>query len=336
MSTVSPGQPSHDSVTSTAGSGEISPRVIGAPVAAVHLSKRSPASSADLILVVANTLWALNYAVVKFGLTEIDPLVFPVLRFGMAGLTMAAILRWREGTLRFARSDLRLLLATAILGVTLNQVFFVYSLTNTGASDVALLGSIGPLLTASLATAVGLERLGRRHWLGALAGMLGVVMIVRGGANASAGHSSLVGDGLALGATITASVSALVLRSLMQRYSAWRVLTFQMLVGSVLLFPFAVPALASQDYAKVTFGGWSCLAYTVVLAGIVTNLLYFTGIKRVGPSRTAMFGYLQSFLGALFAVVLLGERITALQLGGGAIVIGSIVLSRSRFGSSGR
>ena len=85
---------------------------------------------------------------------------------------MLAVLRVREKTLGVARRDIGLIALTAIVGVTVNQAFFVYSLTNTGASDVAFLFATGPLVTALLATAIGLERLGRRHWLSALAGLV--------------------------------------------------------------------------------------------------------------------------------------------------------------------
>jgi drug/metabolite transporter (DMT)-like permease len=49
----------------------------------------------------------------------------------------------------------------------------------------------------------------------------------------------------------------------------------------------------------------------------------------VGPSRAAVFGYIQSFLGVLFAVALLGERVTPIQIVGGLVVIASVVLSRA-------
>jgi drug/metabolite transporter (DMT)-like permease len=302
--------------------------VVTEPAAGARERARVP--SADLILFIAVSLWSLNFTVVKFGIGEISPLAFPVLRFGFGGLAMAAILLWREGTLRVARADLPALLAVAVLGITLNQICFVFSLTNTGASDVALLGATGPLITAFLATAVGLERLGRRHWLSALIGMAGVVLIVGGGGNAALGQTPLLGAGLALGATFCSSASALPIRHLMGRYSAWRILTFEMLAGSLLLLPVALPSLVGQDYGRVTLAGWGSLAYAVVLTGVVTNLLYFTAIERVGPSRAALFGYLQSFLGVLFAVALLGERIAPLQLVGGLVVIGSVVMSRSR------
>jgi drug/metabolite transporter (DMT)-like permease len=297
--------------------------------------KPSRESSADLLLLVAISLWSANYAVVKFGVGEFNPLAFPVLRFGVGGLAMVLIVRWREGTLRVARSDLPLLVATAVLGITLNQICFVYALTNTSASDVALLGATGPIITALLATAVGLERLGRRHWLSVAIGMTGVVLIVGGGAHGSFGGSSLLGDVLALGATLFSSASALPIRPLMQRYSAWRILAFEMVVGSLLLLPVALPSLVGQDFGRVSPAGWGSLGYAVVLTGVVTNLLYFTGVDRVGPSRAAVFGYLQAFLGVLFAVILLGERVAPVQIAGGLVVIGSVVLSRSHAGPGG-
>jgi len=287
--------------------------------------------SADLLLLVAISIWSANYAVVKFGVSEFNPLAFPVLRFGVRGLAMVAIVRWREGTVRVARSDLPLLVATAFLGITLNEICFVYSLTNTGASDVALLGATGPIITALLATAVGLERLGARHWLSVAIGLTWVVLIV-GGAPGSLRASSLLGDGLALGATLCSRASALPIRPLMQRYSAWRILAFEMVAGSILLLPVTLPSLVQQDFGRVGLAGWGSLAYAVVFTGVVTNLLYFTGIDRVGPSRAAVFGYLQSFLGVLFAVVLLGERVAPIQIAGGLVVICSVVLSRSHVG----
>ncbi len=286
--------------------------------------------SAELLLLTAVSLWGLNYAVMKFGVGEISPLAFPVLRFGLGGLAMAAVLYWRERTLRVARADVPLLVIAAVLGISLNQLCFVYSLTDTGASDVALLGATGPLGTALLATAVGLERLGWRHWASTIVGLVGVLLIIGGGASAVVGHSPLLGDALALVATLSSSASVLPILVLMRRYSAWSVLTFEMLIGSALLLPLALPALVTQDYGRVTLEGWGALAYAVVLTGVLTNLLYLTAAGRVGPSRAAMFGYLQSFLGVLFAIALLGEQVKPLQLAGGVVVVGSVVMSRSR------
>ena len=139
---------------------------------------------------------------------------------------------------------------------------------------------------------------------------------------------NLLGDGLALANVFATSASALPILPLLRRYSAHRILTYQMLIGTAILAPFAVPGLLAQDYARVTLAGWGSLAYAAVFAGIITNLLYFMAIGRVGPSRAAVYLYVQSFLAVLFAVILLGEQITLVQLLGGIVVVGSIIISR--------
>jgi drug/metabolite transporter (DMT)-like permease len=61
---------------------------------------------------------------------------------------------------------------------------------------------------------------------------------------------------------------------------------------------------------------------------VVTNVLWFTAIDRVGPSRASMFANLQFFLAAVFGVILLSETITPLQVAGGVTIGAAILLSR--------
>ena len=290
------------------------------------------AASAELLLLTAVTLWGLNFSIVKFGLSEIAPLAFPVFRFGLGGIALLIILRLREGSVGVRRGDLPLLVLVGFFGITLSQISFVFALTNTSASDTALVMATAPIVTALLAAAVGLERMGRRHWIAVSIGLVGLVLVVVGGAAGVRLGSNLLGDGLALANVIVSSVSALPILPLLRRYSAHRILTYEMLIGTAILLPFAVPGLVAQNYAQVTLAGWGSLAYAVVFSGIVTNLLYFTAIGRVGPSRAAVYQYLQSFLAVLFAVILLGEHVTLLQVLGGVVVVGSIVFGRSAVG----
>jgi drug/metabolite transporter (DMT)-like permease len=282
--------------------------------------------------VTAVTLWGLNYSIVKFGLSEIAPLAFPVFRFGVGGIVLLVVLRLREGSVGVRREDLPLLGLVGLLGIALSQIGFVFALTNTSASDTALLGATAPIMTALLAALVGLERSGRRHWTAACIGLAGVVLIVVGGTSGTHLGANLLGDGFALGNAFVSSASALPIRPLLRRYSALRILTYEMLIGTAILLPFAVPGMLAQDYARVTLAGWGSLGYAVVFSGILTNLLYFTAIGRVGPSRAAIYQYLQSFLAVLFAVILLGEHVTLLQVLGGVVVVGSIIFGRSTIG----
>jgi len=50
---------------------------------------------------------------------------------------------------------------------------------------------------------------------------------------------------------------------------------------------------------------------------VLTNILWFKAIERVGPSQATLFANLQPFIAVAFAVPLLSEHITWLQILGG-------------------
>jgi drug/metabolite transporter (DMT)-like permease len=300
------------------------------------LAAAARSGSSDVILLAAVTLWALNYTVMKYGISQIQPLALPAIRFGTAGLILLVILRIHEGSIGVHRDDLPRLAIAGFFGVTLSQISFVFALTYTTASDNALLGATAPIVTVVIATIIGLERSGRGHWVAVLVGLIGVVLIVVGGSTSGLFQSGLLGDALAFGNVLVSSISAIVIVPLLVRYSVYRILTYEMLIGTVILLPIALPSILAQDFGHVTLGGWTALGYTILLTGLVTNLLYFTAVGRIGASRAAVYQYVQAFLGVLFAVVLLGEEVTPVQLVGGAIVVGGVILARSARGATGR
>ena len=55
---------------------------------------------------------------------------------------------------------------------------------------------------------------------------------------------------------------------------------------------------------------WLAFAFAVVGPLFLTNILWFTAIDRVGPSRATLFANLQPFFAVLFALVLLTEHLT--------------------------
>lgn len=307
---------------------------VGGPMSEPPRAEPEPDRRADLVLLTAISIWALNFSAMKVGIGEIGPLPFPVLRYGIGAIVMALVVLRREASLWFERRDLGLLLVAGALGVTLNQLCVVYALQLTTATNVSLLTATQPIFTAVIATIVGDEILGRRHWSAVVLGMAGVVLIVEGGSNepagsvASASGALPLGEVLALGVALTAASSWVAIRRLLARYSPFRILTAQMAIGTALLLPLAAPALVSQEYAAVTPLAWGTLAYSALIAGVVTNLLYYAGVRRVGASRAAMYQYLQSFLGVLFAVSLLHEQLHPLQVLGGVVVVTGVVLSR--------
>ena len=109
----------------------------------------------------------------------------------------------------------------------------------------------------------------------------------------------------------------------------------RLLCGGTMLFPFSLTQLLSQDWSLPPLA-WSAWVYSAIFPLLVTNLLYFRALRRIGAARATLYMYLQPFLGALFAAILLGEQITALQVAGGAVIVLGVSLGQLMPGATVR
>ena len=75
---------------------------------------------------------------------------------------------------------------------------------------------------------------------------------------------------------------------------------------------------------------WLGLAFAVVGPLVLTTVLWFTAVHRVGPARATLVVNLQPFIGAMFAVILLSEPLSALQVGGGVLIAVGLLLAGRR------
>jgi drug/metabolite transporter (DMT)-like permease len=83
-----------------------------------------------------------------------------------------------------------------------------------------------------------------------------------------------------------------------------------------------------QDW-HVDWTIWPLLVLATLGPLVLTNVLWFRSIHRIGANRATLATNLEPFVAALLAVLLLSEKITALQILGG-ILIGLGILSVRR------
>jgi drug/metabolite transporter (DMT)-like permease len=275
--------------------------------------------TADLMLLGTVSLWALNFTVSKYILDHgFRPLAYSSTRYGVAALLFAAVTFPRERSLRIDRRHLPLVVAATTV-LFLNQLCFIYALHFTTASTVALLFGTLPIFTALLARGTGVERHGIRFWMAASLSFVGVALVAVGsGGSLSA---NLKGDALAIGGAVTWAAYSVTLVPLMRSYSPFRLSAVFLLSVTVPLFAVGARQLEQQDW---DFGWlvWLGFAFAVLGPLVTTNLLWFTAIDRVGPSRASLFANLQPFLAAIVALVVLSESISTLQVAGGVALAG--------------
>jgi len=72
---------------------------------------------------------------------------------------------------------------------------------------------------------------------------------------------------------------------------------------------------------------WVLLALIVVVPTFAAIVLYLEGIRGLGPSQAAIISTLEPLFTILLAAVFLGERLSAIQLAGAALVVIGVVLA---------
>src|SRR5437588_3363644 len=285
---------------------------------------------ADLLLLVTVCLWGFNFTVTKYVLTHgFKPLAYSSLRYGGAALLFSGLTYRLEGRLSLrARRDLPLLLLAAGVGIWLNQITYMYAVKLTTATTVALILGSTPIFAALIARAFGLERLSRIFWIASAVSFAGVALVAVGSGGGLSGDVG--GDLLAVAAAATWAAYSVIVAPLMRSYAPYQISAFVLVVGWIPLVATGVGQLRSQAWGAVGWLDWVCLGYALVGPLVLTNVLWFTAIDRVGPSRATLFANLQPFVAAIFALAILSDRITPLQVAGGLAIGAGIVLSRGR------
>ena len=271
-------------------------------------------------------LWALNSTVTRYVLTHgFHPLAYATIRYACATLLFWGFTYARERSFRIALRDLRLVLLAASF-IFVNQLFFVYSIDKTSAATVTLFLGTTPIFIGVLASVIGLERMGRGFWAATLVSLVGVGFVATGSGGFS-GH--VVGDGLALMTAATWAGYSVLITPLMRRYSPFRISSLVLLIGWIPLAITGSHQTATQSF-HFSHLMWVCFGFAVVGPLFLTNILWFTAISRVGPSRASLFSNMQPLFGVLFALVLLNEHLTRWEVVGGVAILSAVLVERSR------
>ena len=283
--------------------------------------------STELMLLATVVLWALNLTVTRYILTHgFQPLAYATVRYGTATTVFIGIALVAERSLRIRRRDFGLV-GLAALCLWLNQISFVYALEKTSASTIALILGATPIFAALIGLSLGLERLSRRFWIAAAISFAGVGFVALGSSGGVSGD--VRGDLLGIATAATWAGYSVAIAPLMQRYSASQISAVVLSLGWVLIALVGFPQAADQDYG-LGWKVWLLLAFATLGPLVVTNLLWFRALHRIGASRATLVANLQPFVAAVFALVLLSERMTLLQAVGGVLIAGGILTARRR------
>jgi drug/metabolite transporter (DMT)-like permease len=154
-----------------------------------------------------------------------------------------------------------------------------------------------------------------------------LLVVTKGGWAALKPANLHAGDFIALFALAGWSVFTIYGKRVLAIYSPALVTTASYLLGSLMLLPFAVataPLFPPPRFASPV--AWSVVLYHAFL-GAIAHVWWYEGVRAVGPTVSAIFMNFQPLVGVVLAALLVGERITWVQVVGGLAIVGGAALT---------
>jgi drug/metabolite transporter (DMT)-like permease len=285
-----------------------------------------------LFLLGAVLCWGPSPVVSKLALAEIPQLSFGFLSRFLA-FTIVFLLFFKKGAFKIEKEDLPKFILAGLLGAFFNVAFFLYGIKLTSASDAQAIFTIGPVVNAVFAHFILKEKIRTVQLTGVVIGFMGALVI--GGKDflttGTFQIGSLWGDLLILMASISWVGYIIVSKELSHRYSAISITSYSFLVASIAFFPLAViENLNGFAWINtVGFAGFFGIFYQGIFASVLAFLAYQTGLKMTSAFLAGVVLYLNPVVTTIFAVPILGEKIsTPFIIGAGLIIIGSIVATQ--------
>jgi drug/metabolite transporter, DME family len=242
---------------------------------------------------------------------------------------------FRRDLFRVDRKGLLLVAGGGGLIVAVFEVAYQFAISGIGVAGAATLLYLAPMMVAVLARPLLGEALTVARVALALLVLVGVALTVTGQAGADTGLPPVFSDGWLLGVTggvLSAAAyagSTLLARWAVPRYGSIRTLFLELLGGTVIL-GITLPLLDHAPAPPVSLAGWTLVVGLGLGSVFAANLFFFGAVKRIEAAPTAIAASIEPVVGALLALALFGQQLTALGWFGLAVVVGGVATSYAR------
>ncbi len=284
-------------------------------------------TQAEFVLLAVVLIWGANFAFIKAAVLEIPPLAFAALRFTLASVILAALVKHREGSLGWPAGTGWRLVALGLIGNTAYQTLFMLGIARTTAGNSALMIAPTPAFIAIIAALTGVERLTRPVVMGIVLTFIGVAMVV-GESATGPSAATLGGDALVLGGALCWASYTVGVRAAGIQISALRLTALTMFTGTPILVLIGAGSAWRFDWTSVSPLAWGGTAYATLLALCTAYVMFNYALNVLGGSRTGIFLSLIPVVALLVAAIVVAERPTMFQLGGTVFIVTGLLVAR--------
>jgi drug/metabolite transporter (DMT)-like permease len=271
-------------------------------------------------------LWGATFPAAKLALEDLSPLALMAWTRGLGLVTLLAVLPWLLRSKDLHGRNLRALLAPGLgLGALLfaGHTLQTLGLRFTTATNAGFITGLYVVLTPLLGALLFGEVPGRAVWVAVTLSVGGLGLI---STSSLASFSPHPGDLLVLLGAVAWASHVVALGRLAPRYPTL-LLAVAQVVGATLLHAVATVPVGFQAATAVSV--LPLLVVTGVLGTGIAYTLQIVAQRELSAARTAVILSGESVVAALLSIVWIGERLSAHQWLGAALILAAMVLSET-------
>ena len=267
-----------------------------------------------LLLVLVTVIWGSTFAIIKETIETVPVPILLAVRFSFAAL----ILLW-------VKPERKTLIPGLVLGVLSFAGYATQSvgMLTTTASKAAFITGLSVILTPMVGAIWLRHRVPLRVWLAAVLALTGLGLMTLNP------HEGLVvGDFWVLATALAYALYIVYLGEVAAHHKPIVLTSLQIIVVALLSWGWAVPDLHVLE--NLGLSEISALLYLAIFATALVLWLQALAQRVVPAYATALIFALEPVFAAIFAYVLLGERLSPQGWLGGALVVLAMIIGEFR------
>ena len=291
----------------------------------------------DLYMLLIILIWAINFSFIKIALREFSPLAFNGIRMAFASILLIFVLFITKQGLGVPKKDLWKLVVLGTIGNTVYQILFIHGINLTTASNTSIIMAMTPVSVALLSSIFKHEKVHWAAWLGIALSFVGFYLVITEKPGTFVfSWENLRGDMMIFFGNLVWAVYTVFSKPLLGRITPLKWSSLTVAVGTLFFLPFCVPAFARQDFGQISLKSWGILSFSGIFALAVSYVVWYSSVKRIGNSKTVIYGNVVPIFTVVFAYIFIAERIGLWQVVGALIIMIGVYLARTgyRFFSS--
>lgn len=267
-------------------------------------------------------IWGFSFLSIKVAVEVIPPMSLGLARFVIATALLALFLAFARRRPRLALGDLPLMAGAGLVGVTLYFLGENNGVLRLSASESSIIIGTIPVLTILADRAFCGARLNRTQGAGAALSAVGVGVMVAESLRISLDPVGYLYMGLA---ALSWVGYAFMTRPLFKHYDRLEITFWQSLFGALGFIPFALAE--SMPWEAVTPIVTLNVLYLGIFCSALGYFFYVIGLDVLGAGVSSVFINLVPVISVAASFFILGERLSVIQLGGGAVAVVGVYLA---------